>query len=462
MNKSIIISESVKAYFSSHASLAAIGRKVKKLKVFEPIEQKVKIAQKRVKYSPCEKLLDAFITLLAGAQGMVEVNKRLKADLGLQRAFGRRGCAEQSVVQDTLDACTEDNVLQMQGAMEEIFRRHSQTYRHDYQLNWQLLDADITGRPCGRKAQFASKGYFAKQRNRRGRQEGYVIGTWYEEIVVERIYDGKTQLNKALRPLIEACEQVLEMDERKRQRTIVRVDSGGGSVEDINWMFERGYQVHAKDYSGVRTKTLAESVTEWITDPCDGDRQMGWVMVETELYGRAVNRIAVRCHTKNGHWAYGLIISTLSPIEVLLLTGGYQQEIEDPQAVLLAYVNFYDHRGGGVEIEIKEDKQGLATSKRNKRRFAAQQMLTQLEALAHNVLIWAQQWLAPYCPKIAHLGLKRLVRDVFQMDGFLIFDHAADLLNVMLNRADPLAKELSIGLASLLAQEHVAVTLGET
>ena len=46
MNEFIIISESVKAYFSSHASLAAIGRKVKKLKVFEPIEQKVKIASK--------------------------------------------------------------------------------------------------------------------------------------------------------------------------------------------------------------------------------------------------------------------------------------------------------------------------------------------------------------------------------------------------------------------------------
>ena len=346
--------------------------------------------------------------------------------------------------------------------MEEIFRRHSQTYRHDYQLNWQLLDADITGRPCGRKAQFASKGYFAKQRNRRGRQEAYLIGTWYEEIVVERIFDGKTQLNRALRPLIEACEQVLEMDERKRQRTIVRVDSGGGSAEDINWMLERGYQVHAKDYSGVRAQTLAESVTEWIPDPSDRDRQMGWVTLETDLYCRPVKRIAVRCHKKNGHWAYGLIISTLSPIDVLLFTGGYQQEIEDPKAVLLAYVNFYDQRGGGVEIEIKEDKQGLGTSKRNKRRFEAQQMLTQLEALAHNVLIWAQQWLAPHCPKIAHLGLKRLVRDVFQMDGFLIFDHATDLLNVMLNRANPLAKELSIGLASLLAQEHVVITLGET
>ncbi len=462
MNKSIIISESVKAYFSSHASLAGIGRKVKKLKLFDPITQKVKIAQKTVKYRPTEKLMDAFITLLAGAQGMVEVNKRLKADPGLQRAFGRMGCAEQSVVQDTLDACIGENVTQMHQAMGTIFRRHSQTYRHDYQLSWQVLDADMTGRPCGKKAGFASKGYFAKQRNRRGRQEGYVIGTWYEEIIVERLFDGKTQLNKALRPLIEAAEQVLELDERKRQRTILRIDSGGGSVEDINWVLSTGYQVHAKDYSGVRAKTLTESVTEWITDPSDSSRQMGWVTVEADLYYRPVRRIAVRCRKKNGQWGYGVILSTLSPKDVLLLTGGYKQEAEDPKAVLLAYVNFYDERGGGVEIEIKEDKQGLSTTKRNKKRFEAQQVLIQLEALAHNVLLWARHWLTPNCPKIARLGIKRLIRDVFQMDGFLIFDQSFDLRLVTLNSADPFAKELSGGLAPLLAQEHVAVSLGET
>ena len=462
MDESIIISESVKAYFSSHASLAALGRKVKKLKLFDPITRKVKIGQKTVKYRPTEKLMDGFITLLTGAQGMVEVNKRLKADPGLQRAFGRRGCAEQSVVQDTLDACTGQNVEQMHQAMAAIFRRHSQTYRHDYQLNWQVLDTDMTGRPCGRKAKFAGKGYFAKQRNRRGRQEGYVVGTWYEEIVVERLFDGKTQLNKALRPLIEAAEQVLELDERKRQRTILRIDSGGGSVEDINWLLRRGYQVHGKDYSGVRAKTLAESVTAWVSDPSDPSRQFGWVTVAADLYDRPVQRIAVRCRKKNGQWGYGVILSTLSPRDVLLLTGGYEQEIQDPKAVLLAYVNFYDQRGGGVEIEIKEDKQGLATSKRNKKRFEAQQMLVQLEALAHNTLVWARQWLAPDCPKIARLGIKRLVRDIFQMDGFLIFDQSFDLLCLTLNKADPFAKELSSGLASLLAQEHVAITLGET
>lgn len=462
MDESIIISENVKAYFSSHASLAALGRKVKKLKLFDPIMRKVKIGQKTVKYQPTEKLMDGFITLLTGAQGLVEVNKRLKADPGLQRAFGRMGCAEQSVVQDTLDACTGQNVEQMHQAMAAIFRRHSQTYRHDYQLNWQVLDTDMTGRPCGKKAKFAGKGYFAKQRNRRGRQEGYVVGTWYEEIVVERLFDSKTQLNKALRPLIEAAEQVLELDERQRQRTILRIDSGGGSVEEINWLLRRGYQVHGKDYSGVRAKTLAESVSEWVSDPSDPSRQFGWVTVAADLYCRPVERIAVRCRKKNGQWGYGVILSSLTARDVLLLTGGYEQEIQDPKAVLLAYVNFYDERGGGVEIEIKEDKQGLATSKRNKKRFEAQQMLVQLEALAHNTLVWARQWLTPDCPKIARLGIKRLVRDIFRMDGFLIFDQSFDLLFLTLNKADPFAKELSSGLASLLAQEHVAVSLGET
>jgi len=48
------------------------------------------------------------------------------------------------------------------------------------------------------------------------------------------------------------------------------------------------------------------------------------------------------------------------------------------------------------------------------------------------------------------------------MDGFLIFDQAVDFLYIVLNRADPLAKELRVGLHSLLAHEHVAVNLGET
>ena len=99
-----------------------------------------------------------------------------------------------------------------------------------------------------------------------------MVAIWYEEIVVERIYDGTTQLNRALRPLIEGAESCLELDEAKRKRTILRVDSGGGSVEDINWALERSYRIHIKDYSGSRATQLAKSVQHWFTDPVDPAR----------------------------------------------------------------------------------------------------------------------------------------------------------------------------------------------
>ena len=96
--------------FTGSASLAAIGIKLRALKLFDPIENMVQIAQKTIKDSPSDKLSDAFISLLAGAHGLVEINTRLRADAALQQAFGRSRCAEQSVVQDTLNASTAENV----------------------------------------------------------------------------------------------------------------------------------------------------------------------------------------------------------------------------------------------------------------------------------------------------------------------------------------------------------------
>ncbi len=152
---------------------------MRQLKLFEPIRTTVQIKQKTIKHTPTDKLSDAFISLLAGAHGMVEINTRLRADPGLQRAFGRSACAEQSVVQETLDACTAENVTQLQQALDEIYRQHSQSVHHDYQASFHLLDVDMSGLPCGPKAAFATKGYFAGQYHRRGRQVGRVVATYY-------------------------------------------------------------------------------------------------------------------------------------------------------------------------------------------------------------------------------------------------------------------------------------------
>ena len=446
--------------FSSCASLAAIGIKLRDLKVFQPIEQTVQIGQKTIKDRPTDKLYDAFISILAGAQGLVEINTRLRADAALQRAFGRSRCAEQSVVQDTLNACTAENVEQMEHALDTIYRQHSQGYQHDYQADYQILDVDMSGLPCGPKAAFATKGYFAKQRNRRGRQLGRVLASRYQEVVVDRLFDGKTQLTRALQPLLLAAEKTLQLDEDTRSRTIVRMDAGGGSLADVNWLLARGYQVHGKDYSGQQAKRLASTVEYWFTDPQQPERQFGWVTEASNAYVRPVKRIAVRCRQQDGQFAYGVLLSTLSAQHVLLLTGQPLSVLEDPAAVLLAYVTFYDQRGGGIETSFKGDKQGLGISKRSKKRFAAQQMVMLLGALAHNVIVWARHWLAS--PTLQHYGTLRMVRDVFHISGFLLTDACGQVVQIVLNQSAPLASAFVHPLRKLLLCAHVAVNLGQT
>ena len=65
----------------------------------------------------------------------------------------------------------------MRTAVTAILRQHGRSYRHDYEAEWQLLDVDVTGMPAGRLGQGVTKGYFAQQKNRRGRQLGRVLAT---------------------------------------------------------------------------------------------------------------------------------------------------------------------------------------------------------------------------------------------------------------------------------------------
>jgi len=445
-------------HFTGCASLAALGVKLRQLDVFGPIRKTVQIAQKAVKHTPIDKLYDAFISLLAGAHGLVEINTRLRADPALQTAFGRSTCAEQSVVQQTLDSCTAENVRQMEQALDTIYRQHSQGYRHPYATQYQILDVDMSGMACGKKAAFA------KQRNRRGRQLGQVLASRYEEVVTDRLFEGTTQLTKALQPLLEAAEQTLELDERKRARTLVRVDAGGGSVDDVNWLLSRGYQVHCKDYSSSRAQRLAASVQYWVDDPHVPGRQVGWVYLPAPEYVRPVQRIAVRCRKANGQWGIGVLISTLSPVEVLTLTQVTTGPDTDPATVLLAYVYFYDQRGGAAETSFKGDQQGLGSTKRSKKRFEAQQMVMLLGTLAHNVVIWARQWLteAAAPSKLRHYGILRMVRDVFHVSGFLVLDASCHIVQIVLNQAAPLAPILVDSLQVLLAPTHIAINSGET
>jgi hypothetical protein len=424
--------------FSARASLVALGVRFQQMGVWSVIAAHVQIKQKVRRHTPLDKLLDCFINILAGGVGLVEINTRVRPDGALQQAFGRTTCAEQSTVSDTLNACTSENVVQLRRALTVILRQHSQCYRHDYETAWQVLDVDMTGLPAGRQGEGVTKGYFAKQPNRRGRQLGRVLATRYDEIVVDRLYDGKRQLHRSLKELLLTAEDVLELAENRRKSTIVRVDGGGGEDEDIDWMLNRDYYLLVKVKSWRRAEKLAASVATWYPDPKVHDREVGWV-TEPHAYIRPTRQLGLRSRKKNGEWSYHVLVFNLTDEMLFHLCEHTLPALAQPLDVLLAALHAYDLRGGGVETQNKGDKQGLGLSHRNKHRFAAQEMLILLGQLAHDVVIWMRNDLARADPRLLKYGIQRTVRDALQIDGHIEIAVDGQIQRITLNEKHPLS-----------------------
>ncbi len=451
--------------FSSHASLAALAAHLDAHGIFDILRRTVQIAQKTVKDSPQDKLIDILMTLLAGADSLVQINTLLRSDPALQRSLGRQRCCEQSVAQQTLDAATAQNVDQMQEVLTMLFRRHSQTASHSYRSGWLILDVDLTGMPCGKHAEKSTKGYFARHRSRRGRQQGRVLASQYGEIVVDELYAGNTLLVNVLPSLIEKAEQVLASIPFKRKHTIIRLDAGGGSIGCLDHLLAQGYAVVSKEYSAPRVRRLISSVKEWIDDPDQPDRQVGWVTEESLDYVRPVARLGLRVKTCKGRWQYAvLLLAGLDQKDILSLMG--EPLGSDEATFMRACAHLYDQRGGAIETSFGEDKGGLGITKRNKKRFEAQRLLMLLGTLAHNLLIWSRRWLCQSTPELAsrlrQYGIKRMVRDLYHLSGTLSFNQRGRLCVIALQPASSLTKLMLLPLRQLLAPAFIVVTLDKT
>jgi len=177
-----------------------------------------------------------------------------------------------------------------------------------------------------------------------------------------------------------------------------------------------------------------------------------------------MRRIALRWRKKNGQRCTALRLSTLAPADVFALLGKPMEQPSDAPTVLAADGQLYDERGGAVEIDIKESKQGIGITKRNKKRFAAQAMVMLLGQLAHNLVVWCKRWLMDEAevPKLKRYGVPRLVRDVLTISGMIEVGDEQTINRITLNCAAPLARHCLKALKALLKREHVRVILGET
>ncbi len=444
--------------FSPLCSLAAVGLLMRQMGIWTVVERWVHVKQKTVKHTPLEKLLDAFINILAGGQGLCEVNTRVRPDRALQRAFGRARCADQSQVSTTLNRCVEDNVVEMRHVCKEIYQAHGEGYRHNYEQQWQVLDADTSGLPAGKQGEQVTKGYFSGKRGSRGRQLGRVSATLYEEVIVDRLYPGKIQLEKSFQQLVEMAEDDLDLGPAKRARTILRFDASAGTDKHINWALGRGYEILTKVKNWQRVRKLTESIEEWHDDPKVADRQFAWVP-EPHGYVRATRQLAVRRKDKTGDWRVRVLVTSLDNTTLLWLARQPFRKEPRPIDSMCALAYAYDLRGGGVETSIKDSKQGLGITKRNKRSFHAQEMLVLLAQLASNLITWTRNEMARHVPSWRAFGSLRIVRDLFHIPGKVQIDVQGRILTITLNRDHIHAAKFLAGIAPALSSDGLVLNL---
>lgn len=449
-----------RTYFTPRAGLCALGAKLQAECFFEPLERRVQIEQKVVTHQPLDKIKTAFIGMLSGIGGLYQTDKVVRADAALQLAFGLTQCAQQATIQDTLQACQPDNAAQLRAALTDVFRHHSQACRHDLSQQVLILDLDLSGERTSKRAQYATKGYFAGHRNAYGRQHGRILAAQYDEIVVDRLYPGNTSLSSVLAEVVREAEELLNLSPEHRHRVLIRIDAAGGGEKRIDWLLKQGYLVHIKMFSWKRATNLARSVATWYPSPDHPNREVGLVR-HPHPFARPTAQVAVRSAKAKGDWSYHVIVSSLTPDQVITLAGRSSETISHVDSLIHAYTDVYDDRSGPMEHSFGEDHQGLPLCKRHRRAFVAQEMLLLLLALAHNTLIWSREWLASGYPQVRDLGILRLVRDVMQVSGLVTFDHTHEPSQVAFNTLDPLAIELVNAWRPVLAPLGITIALTE-
>lgn len=226
---------------------------------------------------------------------------------------------------------------------------------------------------------------------------------------------------------IAELEAVLGFPWHARSSVCVRLDGGFGTDDNVDWLLRKGYQVVIKGLSGSRAGSWGKRIVQW--DPIEPDRR--WVALPPQQlqFCRPTRTVAVRWCDAKGELKHALYIIT------------------DMQLSLPDLARLYDLRTR-LEVEFRQDKQGLLLATRRKHHWEAQETLALLTDLAHNFLGMFRRQVLTGTP-LANYGLYRLTREVLNVPGRVQLDPNGYLQNFQLNAAHPHASILAAALPRL-------------
>jgi Transposase DDE domain group 1 len=421
---------------SARASLCALGEYLRRHAFFAPLYHHVQIPQKTIKYRPVEKLLDALVGMLCGAKTIAQSNVTVRVDPAVQRAFGRKGCADQSTIARTLQAGTPRSVQQLEEVSWYYLKRYGHTPRHRFQERLLWVDIDLTPLPAGAKAEGSERSWMGRCRSKTGRRVLRVTASDYREILHETLLRGKATGGPALKAAVVEIETQLGWTQERRQRIVLRLDGGFGTTALLNWLLSRGYQLVAKISNSSRVRSLRQHLGPWQPTSSPG-REMAAVL-RPHRFCRKTRQWVIRTPKEKGGYQYAALVTTL------------------PELAPSTVADAYDGRAG-IEASFCQDKQGLGIVKRRQHKWEAQQIVLLLARLAHHLLLWSKQWLSRL-PQLRHrlrgYGLVRLLQEVWTVPGVLHWEQGW-LVRMYFDPLHPLARLLQRGFAALFGDRVV-------
>src|SRR5215831_3988746 len=391
---------------SARASLCAVGEYLRRQAFFVPLYQHVQIPQKTLKHRPVEKLLDALVGMLCGAKTIAQSNVTVRVDPAVQRAFGRKGCADQSTIARTLQAGTPQTVQHLEGVSWYYLKRYGHTPRHRFRERLLWVDIDLTPLPAGAKAEGSERTWMGRCRSKTGRKVLRVTASDYREILHETLLRGKAAAGPMLKAALRELEARLHWTRARRAQIVLRLDGGFGTTATLNWLLSRGYQLVGKISNSSRVRTLRQQLGPWQPTSSPG-RELATVL-QPHRFGHTTRQWIIRTPKEKGRgYQYAVLLTTL------------------PELAPTAVADAYDGRAS-IEASFCQDKQALGMAKRRQRQWEAQQIVLLLARLAHHLLLWAKRWLSREPAtrrRLRGYGLVRLLQEVGTVPGVLFWQH---------------------------------------